>query len=58
MQSNVLTSKQRQLLPLIRTFSNSFNDVDYSEKVEYMEGFQIPDDEIKKSLEKISLINN
>ena len=34
-----------------------FDDVDYTEKVEYMDGFQISDDEIKKSLEKISLIN-
>ena len=32
-----------------------FDDVDYSEEVEYMEGFQIPDSEVKKSLEKISL---
>lgn len=32
-----------------------FDDVDYSEEVEYMEGFQTPDEEIKKSLEKISL---
>ena len=32
-----------------------FEDVDYSEEVEYMEGFQTSDTEIKKSLEKISL---
>jgi len=32
-----------------------FDDVDYSEEVEYIEGFQIPDSEVKKSLEKISL---
>jgi len=40
---------------LFRVQLSYFDDVDYSEKVEYMEGFQIPDDEIKLLLEKISL---
>ena len=40
---------------LFRVQLTYFDDVDYSEEVEYMEGFQIPDSEVKKSLEKISL---
>lgn len=43
---------------LFRVQLSYYNDVDYSEKVEYMEGFQTPDDEIKKSLEEISLANS
>lgn len=42
---------------LFRVQLSYFKDVDYSEKVEYMDGFEIPNEEIKKSLEKISLIN-
>ena len=42
---------------LFRVQLSYFDDVDYSEEVEYMKGFQIPDNEIKRSLEKISLIN-
>ena len=40
---------------LFRVQLSYFNDVDYSEEVEYMDGFQISDIEVKKSLEKISL---
>lgn len=42
---------------LFRVQLSYFDDVDYSEKVEFMKGFQVQDDEIKKSLEKLSLIS-
>ncbi|MDD5528345.1 MAG: hypothetical protein PHO56_05270 [Patescibacteria group bacterium] len=32
-----------------------FKDLDYSEKVEYLKGFEVPDEVIKKELIKISL---
>jgi len=32
-----------------------FDDVDYSEEVEYMEGFEVPDEEVKNFLIKISM---
>ena len=40
---------------LFRTQLSYFNDIDYSEEIEYMAGFEKKDDEIKKLLEKISL---
>lgn len=40
---------------LFRTQLGYFDDVDYSEEIEYMEGFQISDDEVKKYLEEVSL---
>ena len=33
-----------------------FEDIDYSEKINYMKGFEKKDDDIKQFLEKISLI--
>ena len=32
-----------------------FNDIDYSEEVDYLPGFQVSDEEVKKTLLKISL---
>ena len=40
---------------LFRTQLGYFHDIDYSEEIEYMDGFDKKDDEIKKFLEKISL---
>jgi len=40
---------------LFRTQLGYFDDIDYSEQVEYMTGFEKDDEEIKKYLEKISL---
>ena len=34
---------------------NNFEDIDYSEEIKYMTGFEKEDKEIKKYLEKISL---
>lgn len=42
---------------LFRVQLSFFDDVDYSEKVEYMKGLEILDEEIKKTLEKISLVS-
>jgi|SRR3989344_4463342 len=41
---------------LFRTQLAYFEDIDYSEKIEYLPGFEKNDDEIKQFLEKISLI--
>ena len=40
---------------LFRTQLSYFEDIDYSEEIEYMTGFEKKDDEIKRFLEKISL---
>ncbi|VVA44189.1 conserved hypothetical protein [Candidatus Roizmanbacteria bacterium] len=40
---------------LFRTQLGYFDDIDYSEQVEYMTGFEKNDEKIKKYLEKISL---
>lgn len=40
---------------LFRTQLCYFDDIDYSETIEYMEGFEKNDDEIKKYLEEMSL---
>ena len=40
---------------IFRTQLAYFKDVDYSEKIIYMKGFKIPDDQIKKSLIDFSL---
>jgi len=40
---------------LFRTQLGYFDDIDYSEEIEYMNGFEKKDDEIKRFLEKISL---
>lgn len=40
---------------LFRTQLAYFQDIDYSESIEYMEGFKKNDEEIKKYLEEISL---
>ena len=40
---------------LFRAQLGYFDDVDYSESVEYMSGFEKNDEEVKKFLEKISL---
>ena len=40
---------------LFRTQLSYFGDIDYSEQIEYMTGFEKKDEEIKKYLEKISL---
>ena len=40
---------------LFRTQLGYFKDIDYSETIDYMEGFEKNDNEIKKFLEKISL---
>ena len=40
---------------LFRTQLAFFEDIDYSEQIEYIEGFEKKDDAIKQFLEKISL---
>ena len=40
---------------LFRTQLAYFEDIDYSEAIEYIEGFEKNDNEIKKYLEKVSL---
>jgi len=40
---------------LFRTQLSYFDDIDYSEQIEYMDGFEKNDESIKKYLEKISL---
>lgn len=40
---------------LFRTQLGYFDDIDYSEQIEYMTGFEKKDEEVKKYLEKISL---
>ncbi|PIP14600.1 hypothetical protein COX47_04285 [Candidatus Roizmanbacteria bacterium CG23_combo_of_CG06-09_8_20_14_all_35_49] len=40
---------------LFRTQLAYFKDIDYSEKIDYIKGFEKEDEEIKKYLEKISL---
>lgn len=39
---------------LFRTQLAYFEDIDYSEKIDYIKGFEKEDEEIKKYLEKIS----
>ncbi len=40
---------------LFRTQLGYFDDIDYTEQIEYMKGFEKKDDDIKQFLEKISL---
>jgi len=40
---------------LLREELSYFSDIDYSEQVEYLKGFEVNDEEIKKSLQEISL---
>jgi hypothetical protein len=40
---------------LLREELSYFSDIDYSEQIEYLTGFKIADEEIKKSLQEISL---
>lgn len=41
---------------LFRSQLGYFKDIDYSEKVVYLEGFKVGDREVKKFLEKVSLV--
>jgi len=40
---------------LFRTQLGYFKDIDYSEEIEYLPGFEKKDEDIKQFLEKISL---
>ena len=48
MHEEVLTRKQKETLFLLK-------DIDYSEAIDYMKGFETPDETIKKNLTEISL---
>lgn len=40
---------------LFRTQLSYFDDIDYSEEIEYMSGFEVSDDVVKNTLQEISL---
>ncbi len=40
---------------LLREQLSCFTDIDYSEKIDYLKGFEVRDEEIKRKLTEISL---
>ena len=65
MHKEILSKEQLQLLPLLKAFSNYYNeklfreqlsyfeDLDHSEEIRY-QGIELQDDEIKKYLQDIA----
>ena len=58
MHPDILSKKQKELLPLRQLFSENFfraqlafhKDIDYAEQIEYMSGFETDEHEIKEFL--------